>query len=279
MPTSHVSKFAATLAALLVLFSAIATAQLKIGSSNTAFADPPVPHPKTTPCIVQLYKGFRFADFNAHPFTYTPPSACPGPWAKVILSADFSVTKGVQYDRTANIWLGPTNIYFGTTSEPDPNDGRHWHVERDLTDYSSIFTIAQSGAVDLGNVVNKTYTGVLYGSATVLFYPLAQGQTAPHTADEVIAFSSGPTGGTVELDTTASLLEQTVTLPTNIESLFFDVFAQSQHNDEFWYTCVPNDVASELQSCPGTAFRESEVTIDGVPFDDVRKVENGRARP
>ena len=35
--------------------------------------------------------------------------------------------------------------------------------------------------------------------------------------------------------------------------------------DEFWYTCVPSDVAVELQSCSNTAFRETEITIDGQP--------------
>ncbi|MFY9843349.1 MAG: peptide-N4-asparagine amidase, partial [Terriglobales bacterium] len=270
MSVSQLSKFAAALASLLILLSALATAQdLQIGSSNTAFADPPVPRPKTTPCKVQLYTGFRFADFNPKSFTYTPPTACPGPWAKVILEADFSITKGIQYDRTANIWLGPTNIYFGTTAEDDPSDGRHWHVERNLTDYSSIFTVSQDGTVDLGNEVNKTYTGVIFGSATVLFYPLEPNQIPPRAADQVIAFSSGPTGGTVALDTTGAccqpVLEETLTFPTNIERVFMDVFAQSQHDDEFWYTCVPNDVAGELESCSNTAFREGEITIDGTP--------------
>jgi peptide N-acetyl-beta-D-glucosaminyl asparaginase amidase A len=264
MPTSQLSKFAATLVSL-VLLSGLAAAQYKIGSGNTAIADPPVPRPKTTPCKVQLYKGYKFENFNPQSFTYAPPADCPGPWAKVILEANFSISKGIQYDRTANIWIGPTNIYFGTTAEDQPNEGRNWHVERDLTDYSSIFTIAEDGTVDLGNLYNKTYTGILFGSADVLFYPLAQNQAPPRTAYQVIAFSAGPTGGTVGLYTTASLLEQTLTLPTNITDLYFDVFAQSQSSDEFWYTCVPNDVAGELESCPGTAFRESEVTIDGTP--------------
>jgi hypothetical protein len=265
MPTSQLSKFAITLASLLILLSTIAAAQLKIGSGNTAFADPNVPRPKTTPCVVTLYKGFVFADFNPKSFPYTPPAACPGPWAKVILQANFSINQGRQFDRTANIWIGPTNIYFGTTAEPSHNVARHWHVERDLTDYSSIFTVAQTGTVDLFNLVNQTYTSVLHGSADLLFYPVASGQTPPRTADQVIAFSGGPTGGTVALNTTTDLLEQTLTLPTNITNVFFDVFAQSQSNDEFWYTCVPNDVANELFSCPGTSFRESEVTIDGTP--------------
>ncbi|MGA7635201.1 MAG: peptide-N4-asparagine amidase, partial [Terriglobales bacterium] len=260
----QLSKFAATLVALLLL-SGLAAAQYKIGSGNTAIADPPVPRPKTTPCKVQLFKGYKFDNFNPQSFNYAPPAACPGPWAAVILEANFSITKGIQYDRTANIWIGPTNIYFGTTAEDQPNEGRNWHVERDLTDYSSIFTVDEDGTVDLGNLFNKTYTGILFGSADVLFYPLAQNQPPPRTADQVIGFSAGPTGGTVALYSTTSLLEETLTLPTNITDLYFDVFSQSQSDDEFWYTCVPNNVASELDSCPGTAFRESEVTIDGNP--------------
>jgi hypothetical protein len=85
--TSQPTKFAATLfsfVSLLVLLSGVATAQLKIGSGNTAIADPPVSHPATKPCVVELYKGFIFNNFNPQSFSYTPP-ACPGPWAKVIL--------------------------------------------------------------------------------------------------------------------------------------------------------------------------------------------------
>jgi Peptide N-acetyl-beta-D-glucosaminyl asparaginase amidase A len=269
MTIPQLSKFAVTLI-LLWLLSALVTAQLavaqlQIGSGNTAFADPPVPRPHTTPCVVTLYQQLKFADFSPKSFTYTPPAACPGPWAKVILQANFSINQGRQFDRTANIWIGPTNIYFGTTSEPSHNVARHWHVERDLTDYSSIFTVAQDGTVDLDNLVDSTYTGILHGSADILFYPLEQNQVPPRTADQVIAFSGGSMGGTVALNTTTDLLEQTLTLPTNITDVYFDVFAQSQSNDEFWYTCVPDDVAGELQSCPGTAFRESEVTIDGSP--------------
>jgi hypothetical protein len=262
--TSQLSKFAATLVSLLLL-SGLAAAQYKIGSGNTAIADPPVPRPKTTPCKVQLFKGYKFDNYNPQSFNYAPPAACPGPWAAVIFEGNFSITKGIQYDRTANIWIGPTNIYFGTTAEDQPNEGRNWHVERDLTDYSSIFTVDEDGTVDLGNLYNKTYNGLIFGSADVLFYPLAQNQGPPRTADQVIGFSAGPTGGTVALYSTTSLLEETLTLPTNITDLYFDVFSQSQSDDEFWYTCVPNNVASELDSCSGTAFRESEVTIDGNP--------------
>ena len=248
-PSDHFPRFEIRRHAFLAtrLAVRVAAAQdLQIGSGNTAFADPPVPRPHTTPCKVTLYKGFVFADFSPKSFTYTPPAACPGPWAKVILQANFSINQGRQFDRTANIWIGPTNIYFGTTAEPSHTVSRHWHVERDLTDYSSIFTVTQAGTVDLGNLVNQTYTSILHGNADILFYPLEPNQAPPRTADQVIAFSSGATGGTVALNTGSDLLAQTLTLPTNITDVFFDVFAQSQSNDEFWYTCVPNDVANEL---------------------------------
>jgi hypothetical protein len=234
-----------------------------IGSGNTVSADPNVTRPKTTPCVVQLFSGAQFFDFNVENFSYTPPSACPGPWAKVVLEADINLNAGIQYDRTANFWLGPVNIYFGTTAEPSPNLGPAWHIENDLTDYSSIFYTAQSGQADIGNTLCCGLTSTIYASASLEFYPLAEGQTAPVTANQVYALSAGPSGGTVALNTTSSTLSGTFTMPTNVQNAYLDVYAQSQSGDEFWYTCVPSDVASELQSCSNTGFRETEITIDG----------------
>jgi hypothetical protein len=236
-----------------------------IGSANTVSADPNVIRPSTTPCVVQLFSNAEFDNFNPYSFTYTPAVDCPGPWAKVVFEADINVTAGVQFDRTANFWLGPTNIYFGTTAEPSPSLGPSWHVESDLTDYSSIFYNAQQGTADIGNLVNSTYTGIIFASASLEFYPVAKGQTAPVTADQVLALSAGPSGGTVGLGSTSSTLSGTFTMPTNVQNAYLDVYAQSQSGDEFWYTCVPNDVASELQSCGNTPFRETEITIDGQP--------------
>ncbi len=237
----------------------------QIGSPNTVTADPPVSRPRTQPCVVQLFSNVRFADFSPKSFSYAPPADCPGPWAKVVFEGDFSVTAGRQFDRTANIWIGGTNIYFGTTAEPSRGVSPSWHVERDLTDYTGLFTTSRSGEVVLGNLVNSTFTGVLFGSADLQFYPVERFTRAPITADVVLPLSAGPNGGTVALSTSASTLARSFMMPTNIERAYLDVFAQSQSNDEFWYTCVPDDVADELQSCGATAFREAQVTIDGRP--------------
>ena len=253
------------LAASLVFAQNIPAPGLVIGSANTATADPPVPRPGTTPCVVTLFSNDVFADFSPKPFTFTPPAGCPGPWAKVVLNADFSIQAGRQFDRTANIWIGGVNVYFGTTSEPSGTVARSWHIERDLTDYTALFNATQSGHVDLGNLVNSTFTSSLFGTAELQFYPLEHRNDAPITADQVLAMTSDPSAGTAFLSTPASTLSKTFTLPTNIERAYLDVVAQSQAGDEFWYTCVPNNVAGELQSCGSTGFRETEVTIDGQP--------------
>lgn len=252
------------LAALALAPAASASGPYVVGSANTVTADPNITRPATTPCVVTLFTDAQFTDFNVENYTYTPPAACPGPWAKVVLEADINLNAGIQYDRTANFWLGPTNIYFGTTAEPS-NIGPSWHVENDLTDYSSIFYTAQSGQADIGNTLCCGLTSTIYASASLEFYPLAKGQTAPVTANVVLPLSAGPSGGTVTLATTTDTLSGTFAMPTNVQAAYLDVYAQSQSADEFWYTCVPNDVSTELQSCGNTGFRETEITIDGQP--------------
>src|SRR6266404_7148359 len=259
---NRISARTLVIAGAFLVVATLATSQT-IGSPNTVTADPPIPHPKTTPCTVPLFSDVAFADFTPKSYTYTP--ACAGPWSKVILIATFQINAGRQFDPTANIWLGGVNIYFGTTAEPSHDVSRTWHIQRDLTDYSALLTNPQAGEVDLGNLVNSTYTSVLHGSAFLQFYPPDAANPAPITADLVLPMSSGPTGETVALNTTTDQLAATFTLPTTVERAYLDVLAQSQSNDEFWYACVPNDVAAELFSCGNTGFRESEVTIDGQP--------------
>lgn len=233
-----------------------------IVSNAATVTDAATPLPAGSPCTVTLFSDFQFVNFNAQYFTYTP--SCPGPWSKVMFNGSFAITPGIQYDRTAEISLGYVNIYFGTTREDDPSFGPIWNVTRDLTEYAPLFTGSQPGEADLGNLVNSQYTGVISGTATLSFYPVPAGGTAPIVADAIYPYPDAP-GGAVALDGTTSVLSQTYTFPTNIESAYLDVLAQSQSNDEFWWSCAPNDVAGELEDCGNTGFREAEITIDGTP--------------
>ena len=245
----------------------LAPAKPVIGSSNTISADPPVTRPSTKPCTVDLFTDMEFANFNAQSFSYTPPADCPGPWAKVVFTADFTVTAGTQYDRTEQFYLGGANLLYGTTPEPRSNLSPDWHVENDVTDLSALLKTSQTGSAILGNYVGVydgvDYDGIIYANAHLLFYPTDRSVPAAKVPDVVIGLPGN--GGAATLNATASQLTQSVTLPTNVEEVYLDVISQSQSNDEFWYLCVPNDVAGELESCGNTGFRETEVSIDGVP--------------
>ena len=246
----------------------IAPSTPQIGSSNPVTAEPPVPRPNTPPCVVQLFTNLAFADFTPKVFNYTPPSSCPGPWAKVVFTADFTVQSGRQFDRTASFYLGHANIYYGTTAEPRAALSPSWHVERDVTDLSAIFKSPQTGEANLGNFVGVSggvdFNSIIFANAALEFFPASFQDPAPRTADIVVPVN-GNGGDAGTLNTSTDQVTQTLNLPTNVERVFLDVISQSQINDEFWYFCVPNNETTNLESCGNTAFRETEISIDGKP--------------
>jgi hypothetical protein len=257
---------------LLLAFTFIGAAQAqvvlapstpKVGSSNPVSAEPSVTRPNVKPCTVSLLTNAPFDNFNATTFNYAPPAACPGPWAKVVLTADFTVSAGNQFDRSAWFFLGDVNIFFGTTAEPRNNLSPSWHIERDVTDLTAVLKNAQPGSATIGNIVNSTDTSTIFANAALEFFPASPLALAPATPDIVVGLSSG--SNPAALNTTADQVSQTVNLPRNVEKVYLDVFAQSQIDDEFWYLCVPNDQTGPLESCGNTAFRETEITIDGKP--------------
>ena len=260
--------FFAGLAAVITLpLSAQSNASLyppiQTGTSLEATADPLVPRPNTKHCEVTLLTNQAFANFNNENFNYTPPAACPGPWAKVIFTADFSIQAGVQFDRTGQVFLGNVNIYFGTTAEPLQTATDTWHVERDLTDYASLFKTPQTGYAILGNIVGADgLTSTIFGTFRLEFYQADFGNPAPRAADLVVPL---PNNGTATLNATTPELTQIVTLPKNVESAYLDVIAQSQNEEEQWFFCLPTTVGSEVGVCGNTAFRQVDVSIDGKP--------------
>jgi hypothetical protein len=274
-PSLSFNRLIASVVAIVLASAGIVHAQVvlvpptpQIGSSNPITAEPSVSRPHTTPCIVPLFQELAFADFNLKSFSYTPPSSCPGPWAKVVFTADFTVTAGRQFDRTAAFYLGQASIYYGTTAEPRATLSPSWHVERDVTDLSAIFKSPQTGEANIGNFVGVsggvTYNGIIYANAALEFYPASREDGAPRVPDIVVPVN-GTGGDAGTLNTTTDRITQTLNLPTNVERVVLDVIAQSQFDDEFWYFCVPNDQTGNLESCGNTAFRETEVFIDGQP--------------
>lgn len=241
---------------------------IAIGETGTAVADPLVPVPPETPCVVKLYTADSatgtFDDYAAHPFDYAPPAGCNGPWNKVVFKADFNVTTGRQYDRTASVWVGGVNLYFGTTQEPSASRSPSWHVERDVTDLSAALMTSHPGNAVVYNIYNSTYNGSITGSAELDFYPATPEFPAPRVPDQVLSLGSDPAGNTVSIYTDQTPMSRTLTLPANVDRAYLVVTAEPQSGDEFWYSCGP-DAYVDLTGCGGTAFREAEVAIDGKP--------------
>ncbi|MEP9401702.1 peptide-N4-asparagine amidase [Sphingomonas silueang] len=218
---------------------------------------PPVPRPGTRHCTVTLFDRREFRGEAPLALDYRPPADCPGPWRKVVLEADFDVTAGLQYDRTADLTIGGATLFVGTTMEPGKDYAPHWHVERDVTDLAAVLRQPADGAATLVNFLDGDHTGRVSWGARLVFYA----GDAPAGHQVVVPV----TAGFVDLSSREPTVSRTLTLPRNMTGLQMDLFAIGQQRDEFWFDCIPPGFArpNPFPAAPCTPFREVEVRIDG----------------
>ena len=234
-----------------------ATAAPPPAEFGTDYDDPRTPAPAITVpatkhCSVEIVRnGFR--NFDPYQSTYTPPSDCRGPWSKVVLRMNGAV-KGVQYDRLGHITIGGVGVFRTSTPEPSA-DGITWQVEKDVSSYAPLLRTTQPVVMELGNVVNDTYTGVLDITVRLDFYQTGPGAPPAQTASTVLPLQ--------DQRREDSDLIGTATLPRNTTRLLGEVYVTGSGGgcEEFWDTSAP---ASTGYSCPdGSPYREVEVSIDG----------------
>ena len=237
------------------------------GYQNPVTAFQPVSRPDTRSCTVTAMQ-YDFANsYSTGDYIgiLTPPSACRGPWTKVVLDWYGSVS-GLQYDRLAGVWIGGAEVLRTSTPEPDAQ-GISWHVDQDLTPYIPLLTKTQPLDVSLGNLVNSTYTGVYDITLKITYYMADRANPPAHTASEVLPLSNTDSNGASDWwdltkGQTASLTE---TFPTNLTNATIEVYARGSGCEEFWYSNVPDDDATDLADgyCAGGTYREVGVEIDG----------------
>jgi hypothetical protein len=242
--------------------------------SNPITPEPKIKRPNTTACVVTLVSNYPFENFTPATGPYAPPAAsqCPGPWSKVIFDWNVGVS-GIQYDRLGAVWLGGTEIFHFTTSEP-PGSPITWHVEKDVTEYAQALESATNYTVSLGNLTTPSLTGIYTVTATLTFYepgPKWPAATTPDLVAPISNTTSSPPWFT--LNTPTDQASATLSLPTNIESAQLEVYATGHGCDEFWYAAESTAYEQSIgQQCGGTAYRELDVTVDGklaaaiVPF-------------
>jgi hypothetical protein len=255
---------------VLVVLIAVAVAAIITGAAvadegvyyqDPIQADMPVSVPPTSSCTVPLATDYvtntstgAYQDYNG---TFTPPAGCPGPWSKVVLH--FSATEaGRQYDRAGEIELGGAWIFFTSTPEPDP-DGIAWHVDKNVTEYSSLFMQSQPFTISMPNYLNSTLTGVMHISASLTFYETDAAHPAPHVPDQVIGLGTHYVSSGAPTDFAVS------GLPRNLERAKLEVYPKGNSCDEFWYGGAPDAFANANGLCGGGAYRELDVALDGTP--------------
>lgn len=252
--------------ALIAAFMTPATAAspqfVEAHADNPVTAEPPVSRPAGPHCTVTLADHYmsNAPDGAAQTFsgTLTPPPACSGSWQKVVMDYTISVS-GRQFDRFGGLNIGGTEVYWGTTQEPDGPTPTTYTVSKDLTEYSSLLHTPQPFSGGIINYTSNVYTGVYDQTVTLTYY---SGPTPAGTPDAVVG---SPTqdispGGTAHFPLSD--------LPRNIVRADLEVTLEGHGCDEQWFSDVPDDVSAKYPNagmCTHGPYREADLTLDGTP--------------
>ncbi len=260
------------LAALVTLAAAVAFAApaaaaaplfIETQTDNPVTAGPPVSRPNAPHCTVNLADHFMSNAADGTPQTFSgtlsPPAACPGPWAKVVMDYTVSVN-GRQFDRVGDVNIGGTEVYWGTTEEPSGPTPITYTVSKDLTEYSALLRSPQPFSGGIGNFMSDVYTGNYDQTVTLTYY---RGHTPAEVPDAVVGFPGQ------HLSPSANVTHLALNgLPRNITRAYLEVTLEGGGCDEQWFSDVPADVSAKYPSaglCTHGPYREADATLDGAP--------------
>jgi hypothetical protein len=158
--------------------------------------------------------------------------------------------------------MGGAEVFFTSTPEPDP-DGITWHAQKDVTEYSSLFTAGQPYTISIPNYLNALLTGVMHISAELTFYEPDAGHPAPAVPTQVIGL------GTQYLSDGSTVAAFPVSgLPSNLTRTELEVYPKGNACDEFWYGGLPDSFVAahpDAGLCGGGPYRELDASLDGTP--------------
>ena len=180
---------------------------------------------------------------------------------------NFTVTsQGRQFDRLGLMYLGDVEVFRTSTAEPTAN-GIVWSYTKEMDQYNALWSQDQKVIFDLGNIVDKTYTGPFYTTLTATFFTVPESQPSADTILPISAKQAGSNMGSA-FTVPSQNASTSYQFPQNVERAVVSLSACGQIAEEFWYTNLFSSDVSTFESTAGTlygygAFREVQLLIDG----------------
>ena len=143
------------------------------GSENPVMVVPKLVVPSTRSCTIQILTAACSGYYQVTQAPFKFPKNCDSPddWAQIVLHLHGAV-KGVQFDRYGAFWINGLEVLRLTTPEPT-QAGITWDVEKDVSDLKTFFKANAHNLTSyllIPNVVDSTYTGVIYANISLTFY-------------------------------------------------------------------------------------------------------------
>ncbi|KAL5222403.1 hypothetical protein ABZP36_027116 [Zizania latifolia] len=251
-------------------------ASLDVSEPPTTFfeVDRPIRPPRGSlgPCSALLLSHSFGFTYGQPPVTaaYAPPAclAASGSGSLALAVLEWSADcRGRQFDRIFGVWLSGAELLRSCTAEPRAT-GVVWSVSRDVTRYAALLAEPGEIAVYLGNLVDRTYTGVYHANLTLHLYYHPAPPPPAQQADLIVPISRSlplNDGQWFAIHNATNVQSKKLSIPSNTYRAVLEVFVSFHSNDEFWYTNPPNEYleANNMSSVPGNgAFREVIVKIN-----------------
>ena len=213
--------------------------------------EPRLPRAAGTPCVIEIATNVQFGpEAEQEPFEYNPPTDCPGPWSKAKLVMEMTGPRPngepnanlrlVSYGLASGEGNGGGMLFMGAPQEHGLLSS--WHLERDVTEISSIFRHRQFFYAlsdgDLAQSYDPVFSEITARSIKLVVFPATAQTPAPRIADVVVGTTHPAVGYPLALQ-----------LPRNIERAYLDVYVQvAEGLARPWYTCVPTEDADRWPS-------------------------------
>ncbi|KAJ8117722.1 hypothetical protein OPT61_g1140 [Boeremia exigua] len=192
---------------------------------------------------------------------YAPPDCA---FNRVVFN--FTVTSaGRQFDRLALMFLDDIEIFRTSTAEPTKN-GIVWSYNKDMSSYLAVFRQPHKIILDLGNLVDDTYTGSWQTTLTATFFST---EDVFEPADVILPVSArkSPVNAPSHFTLPESRAVNTLTIPQNARKAVFSISACGQADEEFWWSNVltsdKNVFGADNELFGHSPFRELQLFIDG----------------